>query len=42
MLVTELVSLEALREGIAHATDRALIWLVCCVGPAVTVQLGSQ
>lgn len=42
MLVTELVPLEALREAIAHATDRASVWLVCHVGLEVTAQLGSQ
>lgn len=42
MLVTELVPLEALREGIAHATDRALVGLICHVRLEVTAELGSQ
>lgn len=42
MLVTELVPLEALREGVAHATDRASVGLVCHVGLEVTAQLGGQ
>ena len=42
MLMIELVPLEALREGIAHATDRALVGLICRVGLEVTAELGGQ
>lgn len=42
MLVTELVSLEALREGIAHATDGVLVGLLCYVGFEVAAQFGAS
>lgn len=42
MLVTELVPLEALREGIAHAIDRTLVGPICHVRLEVTAELGGQ
>lgn len=41
-LVTELVSLEVMREHIAHATGGAPVRLVCHVGLEVAAQLGGQ
>lgn len=42
LMMTELVPLEALREGIAHATDGALVGLICHVRLEVTAELGGQ